>query len=198
MQQKIKRKIAKEILILFTAIFLIGLVWLLIWTFNNFNNRKYESLQAEINELTLNIDSIQNSQQDPLFDFYKKLKENPTIDGLPENYVIFRKALSEKQIAVRFYSEISKNSTVEGPPKNFNSFSLLLTKNNAWKSYQGKLNIINKLNSELKIIASRISSQPDIFKLFQSICVIILIVFYPLRFLLLLFLWALKTVRLKD
>lgn len=61
MQQTIKRTIAKEIIILFSCIILIGLTWTIFLGANNYNIQKAESLSKEIFFLNQNIDSIQNT-----------------------------------------------------------------------------------------------------------------------------------------
>jgi len=61
MQQSIKRKIAKEIIIFFSSILVIGLTWTIFWTVNKVNISKTESLQDEIKTLNHAIDSIKLS-----------------------------------------------------------------------------------------------------------------------------------------
>jgi len=61
MQQSTKRKIAKEIIIFFCSVTLIGLVWAIFWSINNFNVSKTENLQKQIVFSNHDIDSIQST-----------------------------------------------------------------------------------------------------------------------------------------
>lgn len=61
MQQSTKRKIAREIVILFSSILVIGMIWAFFWLVNNVNIKKTESLQQEIEILNNDIDSIKLS-----------------------------------------------------------------------------------------------------------------------------------------
>lgn len=60
MQQLTKRKIAKEIIIFFSSIILIGLVWTTFWVVNYTNINKSENINKQIDLATNNIDSIQS------------------------------------------------------------------------------------------------------------------------------------------
>lgn len=61
MQPSTKRKIAKEIVILFSCVLVIGLTWTYFWIVNNGNINKSESLQKRIEILDHDIDSIKLS-----------------------------------------------------------------------------------------------------------------------------------------
>lgn len=61
MKQTTKRKIAKEIVILFSCAVLTGLTWTIFWTINKVHKSKLEQLKIEISNLTHDIDSIQTT-----------------------------------------------------------------------------------------------------------------------------------------
>ncbi len=59
MKQVIKRIIAKEIIILFSSIVFIGLVWSILWLKNNYSINHLKKLKWETNLVTHKIDSLQ-------------------------------------------------------------------------------------------------------------------------------------------
>jgi hypothetical protein len=61
MKQTTKRKIAREIVILFSCAVLIGLIWTIFWTVNKVHRSNVEQFQIEISNLTHYIDSIQTT-----------------------------------------------------------------------------------------------------------------------------------------
>lgn len=61
MRQTIKRKIAKEIIIFFTSVLIVGLIWTFFWGINQFNIHKSTSLQTQITTLKHDIDSIRDT-----------------------------------------------------------------------------------------------------------------------------------------
>jgi hypothetical protein len=56
-----QKKIAKEILLLFSCTLLIGLIWVTFWLKNNYTINKVASLQNQVEVLTAKIDSIHSS-----------------------------------------------------------------------------------------------------------------------------------------
>src|SRR5665213_1009922 len=59
MNQATKRKIAKEILIIFSCAIFIGLTWTIFWLKNKYNIHKVDKLQNQVAKLTIDIDSVQ-------------------------------------------------------------------------------------------------------------------------------------------
>lgn len=59
MKQTTKRKIAKEIVIIFICAVLIGLTWGIFWTINEFQIKKTKKLEEKTSTLSHDIDSIQ-------------------------------------------------------------------------------------------------------------------------------------------
>lgn len=61
MKQTTKRKIAREIVILFSCGVIIGVTFTVFWAINKIYKNKTEQLQIEISNLTHDIDSIQST-----------------------------------------------------------------------------------------------------------------------------------------
>ncbi len=61
MRHSIKLRIAKEIIILFSSLLVIGLVWLITLTINHININRIDSLKIEIEFFNKTIDSIQST-----------------------------------------------------------------------------------------------------------------------------------------
>lgn len=61
MKQSTKKTIAKEILILFSSVVIIGAIWTVFWTLDKIKISKSENLQSQVKTLTHDIDSIQTS-----------------------------------------------------------------------------------------------------------------------------------------
>ena len=112
MKQTTKRKIAREVLILFGSVVLIGLIWTIFWTTNKIRTQKTENLKIEIANYNHDIDSIQKTfpktksfQEITKKDWYQyividknlcsELDElNSKVDGL-QNIVLLFKLLIE-------------------------------------------------------------------------------------------------------
>ena len=60
MQHKTKRTIAREVLILFSCILIIGLSWITILVSNRFNENKQENLQIKVDLLSREITNIKS------------------------------------------------------------------------------------------------------------------------------------------
>lgn len=58
MKQTTKRKIAKEIVVIFSCAVLIGLTWTIFWLKNNYTIHQADKLQAQVEKITSDIDSI--------------------------------------------------------------------------------------------------------------------------------------------
>lgn len=68
--------------------------------------------------------------QDNLQSFYNNLKGSGVIKGLPDDYNIFKSALSDPVNAKSFYENLKGSGAIKGLPDSFESFSTILPANN--------------------------------------------------------------------
>lgn len=202
MKQSTKKNIAKEILIFFASSIIIGLTWSIFWIYNFQNATKVETLHNEMDIYNHRIDSIQKKLNDPLLVFFNEIKHNKSIEGLPKEYSIFRKVLTDKKNALEFYNLVKNNQSIVGLPESFESFERLLEplppRYDIWKKYQDNINLRNEISIEFGVISSKLYTQQELITKLQWIIVIVFAIVYPIRFVILLILWALKTIRLKE
>lgn len=90
--------------------------------------------------------------QDKLRSFYDKIKSNPNVTGLPDDYEVFKSALSDTNKAKGFYDTLKKGGAITGLPDDFSGFSSILPepaentektdagkKKGFWDTYAGDL-----------------------------------------------------------
>lgn len=81
MKQTTKRKIAKEIVILFSCAALMGLTWVIFWTINEFHISKAKKLDERTFNLSHDIDSIQTT-----FSKSKQFEKMLNVKNVPTEY----------------------------------------------------------------------------------------------------------------
>lgn len=259
MQQSTKRKLAKEILIFFSSIILIGLTWSIFWLKNNFKINRTEDLKKEIIKTNTEIDSIQTTfpkentfeamllkinipkgyfdnvrppliilpeSTDPhresefsqttninIEKLYILLNElnyhieivDQTANGLPifkniknEIKLEFKKDWNQKTELKKIYDFLLTNKCVNIDFEHF-VFNLeglpLPPTHGTWLTYQAKKKKMEELSKEVKIEKNKISSKDDLRELLIFISILVLSLIYPVRFIILSILWALRTVK---
>ena len=206
MQQSTKRKIAKEIIIFFGSIALIGLIWSGFVARNNYFFRRINSTGKQIVKLDSVIDSIKRSLKwtPPIGDFVEEPRAKA--DSIAE---AMDKAQTTKP---RF--DPNKPST-EGHGKIVTDPALLAELNDSLPSIDEANAALAKSRTDSIAEALSASKKKEKEQLhseynhsFANICdlnetalCISLIVFtavYPFRFIVLLLLWAFKTLRQKQ
>lgn len=102
MKQTTKRKIAREIVILFSCAVIIGLAWTAFWAINKTHKNKAEQLQIQISNLTHEIDSIQST--------FPKLKsfEEIVTGAVPVDYLIVHKFIPTPEEVLGTEQEIER------------------------------------------------------------------------------------------
>jgi len=81
MKQTTKRKIAREIVILFSCVALIGLTWVIFWTINEFHISRAKKLEKKASTLSHDIDSIQTT-----FSKSKQFEKMLDVKNVPTEY----------------------------------------------------------------------------------------------------------------
>lgn len=103
MQHKTKRTIAREVLILFSCILIIGLSWITILVSNRFNENKQENLQIKVDLLSREITNIKSDS------YYKTSLISKFRGKVPVE--IWTKSLA-------FYSEVLRPDILDHPKPN--------------------------------------------------------------------------------
>lgn len=260
-----KQKIAKEIIVFFISIVIIGLTWIVFYGINKLNINKVEKLHTEITILTHNLDSIQStfprvqtfdemiSGKIPVeylikdkFDIYivdyakeKQLDEitttnlrqlyrflslagypsfdlkkfdpdkylnnkkqnetSPTLSEFEKNIAQeFESAFPEKKKQKEIYDFLlsRKNITCRFEEFAFNLEGLPLPPlHNIWVTYEKDKSELEKNKNELTITQHKLYSQDDLKEIAKWISIIILTIIYPFRFIILLLVWSVKTLK---
>jgi len=165
MERATKRSIAKEVVIFFSCLVLIGLTWTALWLKNNYAIRQADKLdiqvKAQVKKLTSGIDSI---------------------------HLI----LGRKTITAPSTSEI--DPIKKKVPRPSEVFGIQLHDSNCF-AYKKRIEYVK---SELATSKSKIYSANDLAEITIWISVVIMALGYPVRFLLLLLFWAVKTLNQKE
>lgn len=218
MRQITKIRLAKEIIILFISIALIGLVWSIFWVKNNYNINKTVTLQNQVNKLTTDIDSIKSTfptngntteflvDKDTVDVALKNislfLKNYPT--ARPINRETLNQGISSQPAILTFLIE---KDTYDIPIEDVEEFTNDYPEANllppppahdAWILYENLRKEKEKLKGALSHTLSKIYSTSEINIIIKWICIIVFTIVYPFRLTVLLLLWALKTLSQKN
>jgi len=153
---------------------------------------------SKVEELP-SLEDLENSGKQA--SFYDEIKDKYDIGTLPE--FLERVSFSEKRKAL--YNQLISDGYNLGTFDQFSTKlgfvsgeSLIASKNEIIK-YHSKLTYLNKrINNYHEAISEiNVMDSNELYSLFAKVTLILLIIIYPLRFLLIAILWALKTLRSK-
>jgi len=147
MQLDYRKTIAREFLILLSTGVLSGLFYLGLIIYNKYNDSQLRNLEKQLQSnkiaLTQNFEDIstlnikrRRTETDKLKAFYDILKTNPSVKGIPDNYLDFENALQDPTTAKEFHKALLQNPSVEGVPIDFDLFSDKLGLKKAPNPYQ--------------------------------------------------------------
>jgi hypothetical protein len=196
-----KRLVAKEVILFYLVLGFLTLSYLGLLLAKSYYKKESRRLKVEMAQITVTIDSMVILEKSPLYLLYFQLKGNKYVIGLPEDYSAFYRAITSTQKARAFYDLVSANDKLVGVPEDFEKFSSLIEtslNDSIAISLHGRL--IDKRN-ELTMVRERNTSREVYFNdtntLFCGVALVIIILVYPIRFLIQLLLWALLIMRQK-
>ncbi len=179
MNKVTERKLAKEIVIFFSSVLIICLLWAIFWAFNYQKKIISKDLREQITQLTIEIDSINWSfanSEDTLTILYK----NDSVDVAVKDIGSMIKHLPETKTEIRDLNE-KANSLAIPPP------------HDSWATYQKFQTDIEKLNLKLALNETKIYTSKDLINIAKWISILTLCLVYPIRFLYILLKWSIKT-----
>jgi hypothetical protein len=206
MKQTTKNILAKEIVILFSCVAFIGLTCSIFWAKNKYIENQTGKIEKQISKLTNEMDSIQSvifqDTTDGFSELIKNLYTTYKHDLTEERftYIYLTYKGKEENFVASFYAIIGEDLTKE---------KLRYIRNTYLKHKKGRHEIIQhtlasfeyrkkqneELNMKLKLSKSKIYSLDDFKDIEIWAFILILTTMYPLRFLFLLFRWAVKTLK---
>ena len=208
--QKIKIIIAREIIFLFFTSILIGLIWLTIRVKSNYYERLFISQVKELQRTETEIDSIERAFpgivefDGKIFDRRTfKIDSNNSIDVEQKEIDLFLK-MYPNSVEVMVY--LAEGDTYDIPLKEVTKFRATFPRakrlfpnisEKTWNYYETIKKDVLKLKNEWPKSQNQIRSGNSINELTKNIATIILLIIYPIRFIVLVLIWAFKTVKQK-
>jgi hypothetical protein len=205
-----KRRIAKEILIFFASVLLVLVIGIVIWLKNSCDSSVIKSLKAEEVQVIAVLDSLE-----------KALPGIESFDGKMFNKRTFKVDefiicdVAEKDIpgfleknpsSIEVQSFKVNQDTFDIPINEVNEFLIdspaamvLFPKisNSVWTIYKSAQKSKSSISSKIKETQINIYSDDDILKKAGWASLVILLLIYPLRFIVLSIVWASKTIKQK-
>ncbi|MCX6244639.1 MAG: hypothetical protein NTU98_08025 [Bacteroidetes bacterium] len=208
MTPKIKKIIAREVIIVTIYLLVTSVTIFVIWL-NNHNKEKYtDGLTGHLNNLEGELSLLQVNYQFSLPAYKQKERRIPSIgelnlyDSISNEYDIgtLSEFLDKIKIPDRrlvLYNKLFSDGYNLGTFAHFEQrlgFEPAKT-----QQYFSKRAYLNRWITEYKanISAINIKSQTELSSLFLTLFIVFSIIFYPLRFLVISLIWAFKTLRTK-
>ncbi len=190
---------AQEIIILFSFLLLLVVVYFMLLGLRSYNLNKREVLFYKISTISIALDSIKNLDKSPLHRQFVQLSTDINLIGLPEEYGSFLQTLTSKSKAQDFFDLISSNQNIKAFPQEFKAFSNMIEASlgdtTTLKLSSNLLIEKASIEENLNRISKRKLSIHHITEILQKIGYLGLIVIYPVRIAFLLMLWAIRTLR---
>jgi hypothetical protein len=210
-QNRTKRRIAKEILIFFSAILLVILIGIFIWLKNSYDSKVIQSLKAEELKVIAVLDSFELSLPGiESFDgkmFNKrtfKVDDSIHCDVAEKDIPDF---LAKHPSSIEVQSFKVNRDTYDIPLNEVKDFliyfpeaTVLFPKisNSVWAVYDSTKKSKNSISGKLQNRQTNIYSDDDIIEKVGWTALIIFLVIYPFRFIVLSIVWASKTIKQKE
>ena len=179
MKETAKKKIAKEIVIFFSSVLCIVIIWTFFWLSNFYTLNRINNLENQILKLSNNTDSIKwdSPNGKDTLTFYSSTKDSVDVAVKDISSLLKHYPTEEANVRAQYNNTIPSN------------------KNYCWVIYD-KFKLERKnLTNDLSQAKSKVYSTNKLIKTTKWIGVIVLTIVYPLRFLFLLLWWAIKTLR---
>lgn len=183
MKQKTKKKIAREIVILFCCVIITGFAWIFIIVKNYYFNHKVIIIENKISDTDKKNDSlviVQNKYlninsttvtKKALLDYYATIKAKPylTTQEIYSKFPEFNNDNENLQLAINYVAITDSLDKVKSSK--------------------------TKLLSELAVLNNKVFTNKVTTDFLMQFFLIAISIVYPVRFLILLLIWAIKTIK---
>ena len=190
--EKVKKLIAKEVLLAFGIVVTVAASWGLLLLRNEYYKDKQETLKNEISQLDSELDSLSNNYSKEIYDYLAELNPSHLKDT---SYNDFFKSVQNEKYSKEIYNRIAYEDSTFIVDVTFTEFYNTIKKQiSNERVYYFKKEKTQKQEA-LLYTTSSIWDNNKIKTVFQYIFIVLIILAYPVRICYFLLKWALKTLR---